>query len=111
LLPHAHDNCGGDQHAQVANYFQVDFSLFSLGILIDALHITEAEEEYSPRRERFVVKVNNCGHVWRDSPMHKGLDGCDGAAMFSSREYFSPSSVNEELDRMSMIKRELGPSA
>src|ERR1700722_2104381 len=41
------------------------FSLFSLGILIDALHVTAAEdEECSPRRERFVVKVNNCGHVW-----------------------------------------------
>lgn len=28
--------------------FQVDFSLFSLGILIDALHVTAAEEEECP---------------------------------------------------------------
>jgi hypothetical protein len=53
LASDAHDNCGGDQHAQVANCFEVHFSLLSLGIVVDALDLNWRGEGIFPRSERF----------------------------------------------------------
>jgi hypothetical protein len=47
LASHAHDNCSGDQHAQVANCFEVHFPLLSPGIVVDTLHLTACRREYS----------------------------------------------------------------
>jgi hypothetical protein len=59
LASHAPDNCGGDQHAQVGNCFEVYFYLLSLASWVDALYVTAAKEEYFREATDLVAKVNN----------------------------------------------------